>query len=266
MASVVKAGFTVGMGTALTVLLAGCSQAAPSNATMASEQAKRAPDGVVVREGDDYVAARARLIADGWQPFRDACTGGGTSADTCRAYPEIGNCSGTGVGHCDMQFSRGAECLAIVTVGGAPRADGGDTRIAGVRTMASACVRDSDMPRGSADASDAGAVASPNPNPRIVSRADRAAGGKAACDVTVHYASTGDQTVSWPGAACDELTIDIVRPETLAAKGALEGVAKGDRESIEAYSNGVLVIVGRSQSAAYPPNLSGEVKAIPLRP
>jgi len=73
-------------------------------------------------EGMDYRAARKAILAYGWKPLEGDCGGGGTDSSTCAAYPEIGNCSGTGVGFCDMTFVKGARCLIVVTVGGAPQA------------------------------------------------------------------------------------------------------------------------------------------------
>jgi hypothetical protein len=78
-------------------------------------------------EGMDYRKARTRIVALGWQPLSGDCGGGGTSDTLCRQYPEIGNCSGSGVGYCDMTFIKADRCLLVLTTGGAPqsRAGGG---------------------------------------------------------------------------------------------------------------------------------------------
>lgn len=71
-------------------------------------------------EGMDYLEARKTILRFGWAPLPGGCSGGGASAKLCGAYPEIGNCTGTGIGYCDMTFIRRDQCLLIVTVGGAP--------------------------------------------------------------------------------------------------------------------------------------------------
>ena len=73
-------------------------------------------------EGMDYIAAREVILGFGWKPLPGNCGGGGASGLTCSAYPEIGNCSGSGLGLCDMTFARPNRCLIVVTVGGAPNA------------------------------------------------------------------------------------------------------------------------------------------------
>lgn len=71
-------------------------------------------------EGSSYLAARRTILAFGWQPLGGNCSGGGSSETTCQAFPEIGNCSGSGTGLCDMTFVRRDRCLVVITVGGAP--------------------------------------------------------------------------------------------------------------------------------------------------
>jgi hypothetical protein len=71
-------------------------------------------------EGSSYLAARRTILALGWRPLDGACSGGGISDFTCRAFPEVGNCSGSGSGYCDMTFVRKDRCLVVVTVGGVP--------------------------------------------------------------------------------------------------------------------------------------------------
>lgn len=71
-------------------------------------------------EGIPYARARTIILGYGWKPLPGYCEGGGTSDSICGQFPEIGNCSGTGVGFCDMTFIRNERCLTLVTVGGAP--------------------------------------------------------------------------------------------------------------------------------------------------
>ena len=73
-------------------------------------------------EGMDYVSARKVILRYGWKPLPGNCGGGGAGNLTCSTYPEIGNCSGSGDGFCDMTFARPNRCLIVVTVGGAPDA------------------------------------------------------------------------------------------------------------------------------------------------
>jgi hypothetical protein len=71
-------------------------------------------------EGMAYPKARRVILGYGWKPVSGNCGGGGTTESICKKFPEIGNCSGTGVGFCDMLFVRKRRCLSIVTVGGPP--------------------------------------------------------------------------------------------------------------------------------------------------
>ena len=70
-------------------------------------------------EGMPYAKARSLILSYGWRPVSGSC--GGASNDTCENFPEVGNCSGTGLGFCDMSFARRNRCLVVVTVGGEPR-------------------------------------------------------------------------------------------------------------------------------------------------
>ena len=71
-------------------------------------------------EGMDYPKARLAILGYGWKPVSGNCGGGGTDDIVCTTYPETGNCSGTGVGYCDMMFVKEQRCLSIVTTGGPP--------------------------------------------------------------------------------------------------------------------------------------------------
>jgi hypothetical protein len=77
-------------------------------------------------EGMAYPKARRVVLSYGWKPLLGECSGGGTSDDICKRYPEIGNCSGTGLGFCDLHFinkTNKKRCLTLITVGGPPGAD-----------------------------------------------------------------------------------------------------------------------------------------------
>ena len=71
-------------------------------------------------EGLPYLNARKIILQFGWKPFVGACEGAGTTNQLCSLYPEIGNCSGSGIGLCDMSFYRRNRCLVVVAIGGAP--------------------------------------------------------------------------------------------------------------------------------------------------
>lgn len=91
-------------------------------------------------EGRSYADARATITGMGWTPFPGACTGGGTSPETCTANPEIDSCSGVEDGFCSMRFARPGNCLTIVTKGGPPGPTGsGDTRVDGVQFQRRPC-------------------------------------------------------------------------------------------------------------------------------
>ena len=69
-------------------------------------------------EGMEYGEARQFVVSLGWVPVASNCDG--IDAETCSRFPEIGNCSGTGMGYCDMHFARKDRCLDVVTTGGYP--------------------------------------------------------------------------------------------------------------------------------------------------
>ena len=94
-------------------------------------------------EGKDYLTARKAILSYGWTPLQGDCSGGGTDNDTCATYPEIGNCSGTGVGFCDMTFVRRDRCLIVVTVGGEPKATRrGEPKVRDVQFRRGPCSKD----------------------------------------------------------------------------------------------------------------------------
>jgi hypothetical protein len=120
----------------LTMLIASCSgkdsNAQPPVAQGSGQQAKL--------EGMAYDPARAIILGHGWKPFSDGCSGAGTTAQACRAYPEIGTCSGTGRGFCSMSFTKPGQCLRVVTTGGPPQTgDPQASTVDGVRFERTAC-------------------------------------------------------------------------------------------------------------------------------
>ena len=90
-------------------------------------------------EGMTYVKARQVVLSFGWHPLIGGCSGGGTDEQTCARYPEIGNCSGTGIGFCDMTFFRRDRCLILVTVGGSNM---GDATVRDVQFRRGPCSKD----------------------------------------------------------------------------------------------------------------------------
>ena len=87
-----------------------------------------------------YEEARTLIIGQGWEPADLDCMGGGTNPDTCTNYPEIETCSGTERGFCSLKFEQADRCLAVVTAGGPPDAEGsGDTQIDGISVVEGSC-------------------------------------------------------------------------------------------------------------------------------
>ena len=87
-----------------------------------------------------YIAARKRLIQDGWRPVGGPCDGVGD--ETCRRFPEIMACSGVSPGYCAMLFSRGGHCLSIRTLEGEPgQGDAKGTWINAIQDHQGRCVK-----------------------------------------------------------------------------------------------------------------------------
>jgi hypothetical protein len=98
-------------------------------------------------EGMAYLDAREVILTLGWSPVEGPCMGGGARETTCADFPEIGNCSGTGVGYCDMTFRRKDRCLAVVTTGGTPdRTDREGVAVDWVRFSKAPCKKDPNAP------------------------------------------------------------------------------------------------------------------------
>ena len=111
----------------------------------ASERPLRAIFGVADTaprlEEMNYLDARKAIIRLGWQPLDGPCDA--ISQTTCTDFPEIGNCSGTGLGFCDMHFRRGKRCLMVVTTGDAPdRSTPDRTSVEWVRFTEAPCAKD----------------------------------------------------------------------------------------------------------------------------
>jgi hypothetical protein len=110
--------------TTMTRALAGCAifcSLSPANIS-AAEAAVHSPvahPGSAKLEGMPYSRARKVILRFGWVPVTGACSG--VDERTCRYYPEIGNCSGSGAGYCNMAFTRKGGCLTVVSVGGFPQ-------------------------------------------------------------------------------------------------------------------------------------------------
>jgi len=97
------------------------------------------------KPGTGYGAARAALIAKGFQPIpaanrrNDRCSAG--RQDVCNAYPETVSCDGTGAAACRFIFaSKKAGALTVV-------ADGDDAGHLKVVTSRRAAKKDADWQR-----------------------------------------------------------------------------------------------------------------------
>ncbi len=127
----------------LAMFIASCSgkdsNAQPPPKQSSGQQAKL--------EGMAYDPARAIILGLGWAPFADGCSGAGTTAQACRSYPEIKDCSGTGAGFCSMTFAKPGQCMHVVTTGGPPqRGDPKAATVDGVRFERTACLAEANAP------------------------------------------------------------------------------------------------------------------------
>lgn len=92
-------------------------------------------------ENMEYLKARKVILSYGWAPVRGDCSGPDVDDHICATYPEIGNCTGVGIGYCDMTFKRGTQCLSLVTIGGAPQDRPADTEVRDVSFWRSRCAK-----------------------------------------------------------------------------------------------------------------------------
>ncbi len=93
-------------------------------------------------ENMEYLQARKIILGYGWVPVPGNCHGPDVDGHTCATYPEVGNCTGVSIGICDMTFSKANRCLLVVTIGGAPQDQPGDTEIRDVTFSKRACRKD----------------------------------------------------------------------------------------------------------------------------
>lgn len=69
-----------------------------------------------------YPEAREVIVGMGWIPAGNgSCSGWVPGDNTCADFPEIDDCSGTGMGYCAMTFLRGDRCLDVLTIEGRPK-------------------------------------------------------------------------------------------------------------------------------------------------
>lgn len=71
-------------------------------------------------EGMPYLKARPIILKYGWLPHGEECSGPPVNDSVCSRFPEIGYCSGSGLGYCGMDFTRENRCLIVTTIGGLP--------------------------------------------------------------------------------------------------------------------------------------------------
>ncbi|GAA5179514.1 hypothetical protein GCM10025771_21730 [Niveibacterium umoris] len=89
-----------------------------------------AADTALLHKGQALAAARAHLLAQGWQPRAtrlsladgQAENRSGSAKTFYRAgYREVEVCSGTGANFCIFNYLRDGACMRVVTVGELPR-------------------------------------------------------------------------------------------------------------------------------------------------
>ena len=87
---------------------------------------------------DPYLTLRDAMLDDGWTPVAGACQG--VFNVPCEDFPEIENCTGTGLGFCDMTFERNQSCLSVVITDGPPSLeDRQDAPVYSTRKYAKPC-------------------------------------------------------------------------------------------------------------------------------
>jgi hypothetical protein len=90
-------------------------------------------------EGMEYLEARKVILGFGWRPSSGDCSGPDVDERTCAKYPEIDTCTGVGIGLCGMKFVRRNRCLVLITIGGAPQRQAGDTLVRDVTFLRGPC-------------------------------------------------------------------------------------------------------------------------------
>lgn len=144
---------------------AATAEAPETSATAASADDRS--DAALAGEGEQYLRARARILAAGWRPVRGECSGAGVTPEDCNEFPEIDTCSGTGVGYCGMAFSKPGQCLAITTIGGRPeKSQDSETKIGHATVQENACVR------AGADAQEENRMNEAGPSPTLAASAE----------------------------------------------------------------------------------------------
>lgn len=127
------------IGRLRTVALLGCLIAFQAVSQLEPPAASAAPQAKL--EGMPYLQARKVILSYGWKSFPGACSGPDVNRRTCAMYPEVGHCTGIGVGLCQMKFTRRNRCLMVTTIGGAPQAHEGDTVIQEILFRRGQCPR-----------------------------------------------------------------------------------------------------------------------------
>ena len=97
------------------------------------------PSGPAKLEGMEYLEARKVILGYGWRPSNGDCGGPDVDEQTCAKYPEIDHCTGVGIGLCGMEFVRRDRCLILITIGGAPQDQPGDTLVRDVTFLRGPC-------------------------------------------------------------------------------------------------------------------------------
>ena len=92
-------------------------------------------------EDVEYLKARQIILSYGWVPVPGNCGGPDVDDHVCSTYPEVGNCTGVGIGFCDMTFRKANRCLRLVTIAGAPQDEPGDTEVREVTFSKGACLK-----------------------------------------------------------------------------------------------------------------------------
>ena len=74
-----------------------------------------------IKDGDAYIASRDKLKQAKWLPFGSELREEGAcpdSDDRCKTYEEARECSGTGMGFCNMVWKHEDGTILVVTTAG----------------------------------------------------------------------------------------------------------------------------------------------------